>query len=188
MPKAPPRPSRTLLRSCFRQKADCWVGEGLGPGDSTSWRTRLRGCVGSERIVGRAIPCSCFRQKADRWVGEDRGPFGSTSWRWRTGVPACQRCPCFQHGRCKPPADLQREMPAPTLDRDSVARLLVLKETHAPALYPQLSPNHFPAHRQIGSRFPNSSPVTAKTAVAFQTVPRSPPKRQRLSKQFPGHR
>ena len=39
-----------------------------------------------------------------------------------------------------------------------------------------------------GSGFPNTSPVTAKTAVAFQTLPQSSPKRQWLPKRFPGHR
>jgi hypothetical protein len=48
-------------------------------------------------------------------------------------------------------------------------------------------PKHFSGHRQNGSGFPNTSPVTAKTAVASQTLPRSPPKRRWLPKRFPGH-
>ena len=35
-----------------------------------------------------------------------------------------------------------------------------------------------PGHRQNGGRLPNTSPVTAKTAVASQILPRSPPKWQ----------
>ena len=99
------KPRRTLLCSSFRQKADRWVRDDLGPCGFTSLRTRLRGRVGRGRIVDRAIPCSCFRQKADRWVEEDLGPSGSTSWRTRLRncLRPAQRHTTFRdHGHPRP--------------------------------------------------------------------------------------
>ena len=45
-------------------------------------------------------------------------------------------------------------------------------------------PKDFPSHCQNHNGFPRTSPVTAKIAAAFQRLPRSLSKSQRLSKDF----
>ena len=49
-----------------------------------------------------------------------------------------------------------------------------------------LTMNRPPGHRRDGISFPKTSPVAAKIAAAFQRLPRSLSKSQRLPKDFPG--